>query len=65
MNTSQRGANGRQSGDRRGRDDRRGGPDRGGRFGDRDARGGARKRGPATLDPDRAFRQARDEGKDD
>ena len=49
----------------RGRDDRRGGPDRGGRFGDRDARGGARKRGPATLDPDRAFRQARDEGKDD
>ena len=49
----------------RGGDDRRGGPDRGGRFGDRDARGGARKRGPATLDPDRAFRQARDEGKDD
>ena len=47
---------GRDQGGFRGRDE-----GRGGRFGNRDGGfGGGRKRGPASLDPDRAFRQARD-----
>ena len=47
---------GRDQGGFRGRDD-----GRGGRFGNRDGGfGGGRKRAPASLDPDRAFRQARD-----
>lgn len=52
---------GRDPGGFRGRDE-----GRGGRFGNRDGGfGGGRKRGPASLDPDRAFRQARDGAAED